>query len=258
MLGGLKVKLDDITNYIQSICENICTVLDVDVTVVSKDLIRIAGTGVFKDKIYEKISDHSAFSKVLKSQKPYIINRDLEDNCKTCVHKEDCKELVDICSPIMLGSDNLGILGIAAFTEEQKNKILSKDQELCEFINSMSNLISYKLDELYKAEIKTVEQLEKEEIEKAINKYGSNTQEMKQVANQMGKQVLRDCEESVFYQKIPDIWNLAWNNSKYLEFSTIKFHFFLFYYKEKTGKFPMPSPLFSFHPLSARIYPVYA
>ena len=31
-------------------------------------------------------------------------------------------------------------------------------------------------------EIKTVEQLEKEEIEKAINKYGSNTQEMKQVA----------------------------------------------------------------------------
>ena len=60
------MKLDDITNYIQSICENICTVLDVDVTVVSKDLIRIAGTGVFKDKIYEKISDHSAFSKVLK------------------------------------------------------------------------------------------------------------------------------------------------------------------------------------------------
>ena len=168
MLGGLKVKLDDITNYIQSICENICTVLDVDVTVVSKDLIRIAGTGVFKDKIYEKISDHSAFSKVLKSHKPYIINRDLEDNCKICVHKEDCKELVDICSPIMLGSDNLGILGIAAFTEEQKNKILSKDQELCAFINSMSNLISYKLDELYKAEIKTVEQLEKEEIEKLI------------------------------------------------------------------------------------------
>ena len=46
----------------------------------------------------------------------------------------------------------------------------------------MSNLISFKLDELYKEEIKTVEQLEKEEIEKAINKYGSNTQEMKQVA----------------------------------------------------------------------------
>lgn len=176
------MKLDDITNYIQSICENIYTVLEVDVTVVSKDLIRIAGTGVFKDKINEEISDNSVFSKVLKTHKSYIINRDLEDNCKTCVHKKDCKELVDICTPIMLGDNNLGILGIVAFTEEQKNRILSKDQQLCEFINSMSNLISYKLDELYKAEIKTVEQLEKEEIEKAIKKYGSNTQEMKQVA----------------------------------------------------------------------------
>ena len=176
------MRLDNITNYIQNICENINTVLEVDVTVVSKDLIRIAGTGVFKDKINERISDNSAFSKVLNTNKSYIINRDLEDNCKTCVHKKDCKELVDICTPIMLGDDNLGILGIAAFTEEQKNKILSKDQGLCEFINSMSNLISYKLDELYKAEIKTVEQLEKEEIEKAIKKYGSNTQEMKQVA----------------------------------------------------------------------------
>ena len=46
----------------------------------------------------------------------------------------------------------------------------------------MSNLISYKLDELYKEEIRTVEELEKQEIEKAIKKYGNNTQGMKQVA----------------------------------------------------------------------------
>ena len=35
---------------------------------------------------------------------------------------------------------------------------------------------------MYKEEIRTVEELEKQEIEKAIKKYGSNTQEMKQVA----------------------------------------------------------------------------
>lgn len=176
------MKLIDIKNYIQSVCQNISTVLDVDVTVVSKDLVRIAGTGIFKDKIDEKISDKSAYSNVLISGEPYIINREIEDSCKNCIHSKDCKELADICTPIKLGNNNIGILGIAAFTEEQKNKILSKDQELCEFISSMSNLISYKLDELYKEEIRTVEELEKEEIEKAIKKYGSNTQEMKQVA----------------------------------------------------------------------------
>lgn len=176
------MKLIDIKNYIQSVCENISTVLDVDVTVVSKDLVRIAGTGIFKDKIDEKISDKSAYSNVIISGQPYIIDREIEHSCKDCVHSKDCKELADICTPIKLGNHNIGILGIAAFTEEQKNKILSKDQELCEFISSMSNLISYKLDELYKEEIKTVEELEKQEIEKAIKKYGNNTQEMKQVA----------------------------------------------------------------------------
>ncbi|MCC3866906.1 GAF domain-containing protein [Terrisporobacter mayombei] len=176
------MKLIDIKNYIQSVCQNISTLLDVDVTVVSKDLVRIAGTGIFKDKIDEKISDKSAYSNVLISGEPYIINREIEHSCKNCIHSKDCKELADICTPIKLGDHNIGILGIAAFTEEQKNKILSKDQELSEFISSMSNLISYKLDELYKEEIRTVEELEKEEIEKAIKKYGNNTQEMKQVA----------------------------------------------------------------------------
>lgn len=176
------MKLIDIKNYIQSICQNISTVLDVDVTVVSKDLVRIAGTGIFKERIDEKISDKSAYSNVLISGEPYIINREIENSCKNCIHNKDCKELADICTPIKLGNHNIGILGIAAFTEDQKNKILSKDQELCEFISSMSNLISYKLDEMYKEEIRTVEELEKQEIEKAIKKYGNNTQEMKQVA----------------------------------------------------------------------------
>ena len=176
------MKLIDIKNYIQNVCQNISTVLDVDVTVVSKDLVRIAGTGIFKNKIDEVISDKSAYSNVLISGEPYIINREIEHSCKNCIHQKECKELADICTPIKLDNHNIGILGIAAFTEEQKNKILSKDQELCEFISSMSNLISYKLDELYKEEIRTVEELEKQEIEKAIKKYGSNTQEMKQVA----------------------------------------------------------------------------
>ena len=176
------MKLNDITHYIQDICQNISTVLNVDVTVVSKDLVRIAGTGSFQPKIGDIISKDSVYSNVLKYGKSYVINVAEEDSCKGCSKKHTCHELADICTPIKLGDEILGILGIAAVTEEQKVNILSKDQDLRQFINSMSNLISYKLDELYKENIKTVEQLEKEEIEKAIKKYGSNTQGMKQVA----------------------------------------------------------------------------
>ena len=126
------MKLNDITQYIQEICQNISKVLDVDVTVVSKDLYRIAGTGIFKDKIGDKISEEAVYSNVLKTGNSYIINKEIEIRCKSCSSREHCKELADICTPIKLGSENLGILGIAAFTEEQKQKILSKDKELRE------------------------------------------------------------------------------------------------------------------------------
>lgn len=176
------MNLNNITNYVQSICENISNVLDVDVTLVTKDLTRIAGTGIFRGKIGETISEKSVYSLVLKDGKSYVINKEIEENCNKCANRENCKELADICTPVKMGEHILGILGIAAFNEEQKEKILSKDKELTAFVRSMSDLISFKLDELYKQEVKTMDDLEREAIEKAIKKYGSNTEGMKKVA----------------------------------------------------------------------------
>ena len=176
------MNLSHITSYIQSICDNISSVLDVDVTLVTRDLIRIAGTGIFKEKIGQKISQEAIYYVVLKENKSYVINRELEYNCIKCSHRENCKELADICTPVNLDDEVLGVLGIAAFNEVQKNNLLSKDKELMNFIKSMSDLISFKLDELYKEEIKTMEQLEKEAILNGIRRYGSNTEGMKKVA----------------------------------------------------------------------------
>lgn len=176
------MNLNDITNYIQGICDNISSVLEVDVTLVSKDLTRIAGTGIFKEKIGETISEQAIYYAVLKEDKSYVINKEIEDVCSKCCNRENCKELADICAPVKLGSQVLGVLGIAAFDEEQKNKLLSKDKELIAFIRSMSDLISFKLDELYQEEIKTMEELEREAIENGIKKYGTNTEGMKNLA----------------------------------------------------------------------------
>ncbi|MPN57305.1 hypothetical protein SDC9_204999 [bioreactor metagenome] len=60
----------------------------------------------------------------------------------------------------------------------------------------MSDLISFKLNELYKEEIKTIEELEKIAIEQAIKKYGSNTEGMKKVADAL------DIGIATLYRKI--------------------------------------------------------
>lgn len=177
------MNLNDITNYIQSICENISNVLDVDVTLVTKNLVRIAGTGIFKEKIGEKISEETIYYRVLTDGKSYLIDKEVEQKCSICSHKKDCKELADICTPVMLDKEILGILGIAAFDERQKLNLISKNKDLIEFISRMSDLISFKLDEMYKTEVRTMNDLEKDAIEKAINKYGSNTEGMKKVAD---------------------------------------------------------------------------
>jgi transcriptional regulator with PAS, ATPase and Fis domain len=177
------LNLNNITNYIQSICENISNVLDVDVTLVTNDLTRIAGTGIFKDKIGETITEKSAYSMVLQTGESYVIIKELDEKCNNCSNRKSCKELADICTPVKLEDQILGILGVAAFSEEQKHNILSKDKYLTEFIMSMSDLISFKLDEMYDQEIKTMSDVEKEVIEKAIKKYGSNTEAMKQIAD---------------------------------------------------------------------------
>ena len=173
------MELKSIITYIDQVCDNISSILEVDVTIVSKDLVRIAGTGVFKDKIGESISEESMYKKVIEEGQTYVIDKEIEYSCTNCSCRDKCKELADICTPIQAGEQVVGILGMAAFNEQQKHKILSKNEEMIQFINSMSNLISYKLEELYKKEIKSIDELEKEAIQCCIEKYGTSTEGMK-------------------------------------------------------------------------------
>ena len=85
------MKLNDITQYIQEICQNISKVLDVDVTVVSKDLYRIAGTGIFKDKIGDKILEEAVYSNVLKQEIHILSIKKLKIDAKLVLAENTAK-----------------------------------------------------------------------------------------------------------------------------------------------------------------------
>ena len=190
------MNLNYIFEYIQNICQNISDILEVDVTLVSKDMKRIAGTGIFKDRIGEQIPKESVYNKILQNGKTYKIDRKYEYMCRKCCHNETCKELADICTPVMKNDEILGVLGIAVIDEVRKDIIFSKEREIIALIENMSSLISFKLDELYKRQIKTIEILEKEEIEKAIKEYGTSTESMKKIADAL------DIGIATLYRKI--------------------------------------------------------
>ena len=66
------INLKSIKNEIQKIAEAIEAVLEIDVTIVDDDLIRVAGTGIYLQKIGKKVEGYSAFKKSIIEQVNYI------------------------------------------------------------------------------------------------------------------------------------------------------------------------------------------
>lgn len=59
------INLKYIKDEIQNIAEAIEAVLEIDVTIVDEDLVRVAGTGIYVQKIGKKVNEYSVFKKSL-------------------------------------------------------------------------------------------------------------------------------------------------------------------------------------------------
>ncbi|WP_343346073.1 sigma-54 interaction domain-containing protein [Terrisporobacter petrolearius] len=162
-MNGLK----DIKDDIQNIAEAMLSVLNIDVTIVDEELIRIAGTGIYLDKIGERVNGYSAFKKCLEEQVLiYIDDAEQNDICKFCSNNGNCKEYAEVCCPITLDGYSYGVVGLIAFNEEQSSIITDNAKDLTNFLGKMADLISNKL----KAQNKTEElELEKKKLEILLN-----------------------------------------------------------------------------------------
>ena len=159
--------LRDIKNDIQNIAEAILSVLNIDVTIVDENLIRIAGTGIYLDKIGEKVNGNSAFKKCLEEQALiYIDDAQQNDICKECSNNGNCKEYAEVCCPITLDGHSYGVVGLIAFNPDQSDIITKNANDLINFLGKMADLISDKL----KVQNKTEElELEKKKLEILLN-----------------------------------------------------------------------------------------
>lgn len=161
------ISLEYIKEDIQNTAEAIVAVLGIDVTIVDQNLVRIAGTGIYIDKIGEKVYGYSAFKKSLTEQIDILIDDpSCNSICKECDSNIGCKEFAEVCCPIICENKSYGVIGLIAFTEKQANIIKDNKDNLMNFLGKMADLISNKL----KAQIKTYElELEKKRLETLID-----------------------------------------------------------------------------------------
>lgn len=156
-------ELESIKQDIQNIAEAILSVLNIDVTIVDEQFIRVAGTGKYIDKIGDRVDGYSAFKKAFVEQVSIFIEDPKESNiCKSCSHISGCKEFAEVCCPIVLDGTSYGVIGLIAFDKEQSDRMKSNIDGLMNFLKKMADLISSKL----KAQMNTEElEVEKKKLE---------------------------------------------------------------------------------------------
>ena len=135
-----------IVSNVQKISEAIASVIRVDVTVVDSNYNRIAGTGRYRNSLSEKVSEKSAFGYALTQGESFIIeNPGQHFTCLECDNAYNCKEFAEVCCPIHVGNQTVGVIGLIAFDEEQREAIINNKENLMNFLNRMADLISSKL-----------------------------------------------------------------------------------------------------------------
>lgn len=138
----------EIQTTLQQIAEAISSVIEIDVTITDRNLVRIAGTGKYKNQIGEKISIDGVFASCLRDNQPYIVENPKQAVvCSNCSRKSVCTECAEIVNPINVENRAEGTIGLIAFDESQKKRLLKNETNILRFLQKMSDMIAFMLIE---------------------------------------------------------------------------------------------------------------
>ena len=122
----------------------ISQILQVEVEIVDANLIRIAGTGIYSDKIDVDISKEGyVYKKVLKSGESQIIYDPGKDKlCIPCPKRDFCVEEFEMSTPIKLNEDTIGVIGLICINNNQKKHLMANFDVYMAFLQQISEFIS--------------------------------------------------------------------------------------------------------------------
>ncbi len=146
--------LSGIKDSVQQVAEAISIAVGVEVEIVDNMLNIVGGTGVYQKRIGQKeeggdLEGNYLYARVLRSGvTQYVADA---QNDKTYgsygAGKASQGELAEICTPIVLDDEIIGIIGLVAFTEEQKEILLDKSKSMTVFVEKMADLLAAKADQ---------------------------------------------------------------------------------------------------------------
>lgn len=146
--------LNGIRESVQQVAEAISIAVGVEVEIVDNKLNIVGGTGVYRSKIGQKeeggdLEGNFLYARVLRTGVTQYV-ADAQNDKNYGRHMEGAinyGELAEICTPIFLDSEIIGIIGLVAFNEEQKKILSNKSGSMTVFVEKMADLLAAKADQ---------------------------------------------------------------------------------------------------------------
>ena len=152
--------LSGIKESVQQVAEAISIAVGVEVEIVDNKLRILGGTGVYQECIGKKeesgdLEGNYLYARVLRTGRTqYIADaQNYEGYDMPVVGNTRLGELAEICTPIVLKGEIIGIIGIVAFTEEQNRLLSGKRESMTVFVEKMADLLAAKADQQETLEI---------------------------------------------------------------------------------------------------------
>lgn len=146
--------LSGIRKSVQQVAEAISIALGIEVEIVDNKLNILGGTGPYRDQIGQKeeggdVEGEYLYARVLRSGVTQYVEdaRKDEDYDVTGKGYTVSGELAEICTPIVLDGKIIGIIGLVAFSEEQKRILADKNRNMTDFVEKMADLLAAKADQ---------------------------------------------------------------------------------------------------------------
>lgn len=201
--------LSAIENSVQHYAQAISTVLEMDVDIVDVSMMRIAGTGGFSEGVGKRMEhEGSAFRHVLETRTALVVENPGKDPvCLNCKNRLNCKEQFELCCPIILDGEVLGVMSLAVFNRENKQNVIAKLDHLKLFLEQMANLIAAKAAEhrRYREQAFSVQLLKKlmDFINEGVILFGNGQQIMD--INEKCRQIFgMNLEQMAYLKKIKE------------------------------------------------------
>lgn len=145
------IELANIRPYVEKLTYIMAIVLEMDVLFCDESL-RILGDNEHNGNVCEEeelLQEGSVISKAIRNNKKiiYLNAKNESAGCKVCKQRSSCKTETIIAYPIERNGIVYGGIGIYSQEDRQKEKLISQEKIIIEYITCMGDLILTKLEE---------------------------------------------------------------------------------------------------------------